>query len=585
MKVVSTFWGLLASFWTAVFASATVDRQVGILYEIWHCNAAASYAMLKEHGKEQLTTELVIQSNGKKTLDDVFPPSVPVTSRDIYNVQPELGFYCLCTPRSPNETWMPNCPMVSSVAKSHAQMLHEGGFDYIAVDFTNWPVVGPENTDIDVIRPLENLFEEWLALRAQGIPTPSIALWVQSPVASYPDGRETMWQYLLDHFYNNATRAELIWRKEDKEMTFFVVGAGKYNATVNALIKKNGGRNNIKTVKMWALFGKPDFDTDEWGFFSPCTIPAGGFTTSLIGTGTDCNQYSSVDSDGSIDEITSSGGYMLTQCALPFASPGHLRGLVQQKMFQNILEKSPPNVFMSSFNEHIGGRQQSVFHSNTAFNMGLPNDPQKSSVWVDTYGAEFSRDIEPTVEGGSRVWEVTVACIRLYKTKLTCKDEPSSPCCTTQDKLIWNNAFSLRNPESGDSLVTNSPLEKKQLIAGKVWKEVCHSVPGPSVFCVNASILDGRNGPFMLYNVPNATESTISTYRCITPKGMHFLSNDAYCENMGKMEFVLGYASVLRGLETLRELFRCPNGKDRFTHALDLQCDDAHGSVSLGFVR
>ena len=41
-----------------------------------------------------------------------------------------------------------------------------------------------------------------------------------------------------------------------------------------------------------------------------------------------------------------------------------------------------PNLFMSSFNEHIGGRQKSVFSSNVAYNMGLPNDPQKGNVWV-----------------------------------------------------------------------------------------------------------------------------------------------------------------------------------------------------------
>ena len=363
------------------------NKQVGILYEVWHCNAAESYAMLKMHGKDQLTTELVIQSDGNMTLDDVFPPGIPVPAKDIYNVQPQLGFYCLCSKRSPNETWMPNCPMVSNVAKTHAQMLHDGGFDYIAVDFTNWPVVGSQTTDVQVIRPLENLFEEWLHLRAQGIPTPAIALWVDSPVVSYPDGKETMWQYILEQFYNNATRAQLIWRKGGADMTFFIVGAaGKYNKTVDSLIQKNGGRQNIQTVKMWALFGKPGFDTDEWGFFSPCTAPGGGFTTSIVGTGTRCNQYSSVSNDHVIDEISSSGGYMLSQCALPFASPGHLRGLVQQSMFQNILQKNPPNVFMSSFNEHIGGRQQSVYHSNTAFNMGLPNDPQKDNVWVDTYG-------------------------------------------------------------------------------------------------------------------------------------------------------------------------------------------------------
>ena len=43
--------------------------------------------------------------------------------------------------------------------------------------------------------------------------------------------------------------------------------------------------------------------------------------------------------------------------------------------------------------------------------MGLPNDPQTKSVWVDTYGSEFSRDIEPTVEGGRIVFDVMKACI------------------------------------------------------------------------------------------------------------------------------------------------------------------------------
>ena len=53
---------------------------------------------------------------------------------------------------------------------------------------------------------------------------------------------------------------------------------------------------------------------------------------------------------------------------------------------------------MSSSTNTVG-RQQSVYQSNVAYNMGLPNDPRKRIVWVDTYGAEFSRDIEPTIEG------------------------------------------------------------------------------------------------------------------------------------------------------------------------------------------
>ena len=574
--------------------STTTTKSVGILYEIWHCGAADSYAKVKSHGYPQLTTELVLQSNGNKTLDDVFP--IPTSCRDIYNVQPKLGFYCLCSPRTSNETYMPNCPNIKSTLKKHAEMLYNGGFDYIAIDITNWPIVGPTSTDVSIIRPLENLFEEWLELRSQGYNTPDIALWVSSPFVNATSGTGTMWQYLLDHFYNNETRAQLIWHKksnddknnnDNNKLTFFLVGQGKYNSTVDALIQKNGGRNNINTVVMWALFGETTYENDVWGFFSACVTPSGGFTTSQIGTGGDCNQYSS-SKNGKVDEISASGGYMLTQCSLPFASPGHMRGLVMQRLFKKILNNSPENVFLSSFNEHIGGRQPAVFHSNVAYNMGLPNDPQKNNVWVDTYGAEFSRDIEPTVEGGSKVWDVTVSCIEMYKKEITCKDSPSSPCCTTYDKLIWYNAYSLINTKNGDSLITNSINEKNKLInnGSNSWKEVCHSIAGPSVFCVDGSIKDGRNGPFMLFNIWNATNTVKAVYRCISNNNkMHYLSNDLKCEGFGTNEFTLGYTSTKRGVETLRELFRCESSNDNnaYTHSLDLKCDV--GGISLGFVR
>jgi hypothetical protein len=50
--------------------------------------------------------------------------------------------------------------------------------------------------------------------------------------------------------------------------------------------------------------------------------------------------------------------------------------------------------------------------------MGLPNDPQSKVVWVDTYASEFSRDIEPTVEGGDTVWQVASSCVQLYKVRI-----------------------------------------------------------------------------------------------------------------------------------------------------------------------
>merc|ERR1711879_999367 len=103
-------------------------------------------------------------------------------------------------------------------------------------------------------------------------------------------------------------------------------------------------------------------------------------------------------------EISASGGYMISQGALPFGSPGHFRGLTVQRTFEKILNEKPSHIFMSSFNEHIGGLQQARSKANTAINMGLPNDPQRKAVWVETYAPEFSRDMEPSVEAGNRTW-------------------------------------------------------------------------------------------------------------------------------------------------------------------------------------
>ena len=71
------------------------------------------------------------------------------------------------------------------------------------------------NNEMTILRPLQVLAEEWLALRAKGIPTPSIAAWptadcgggnTHGPVClgTKADGPQyAMWRWILDEFYNN----------------------------------------------------------------------------------------------------------------------------------------------------------------------------------------------------------------------------------------------------------------------------------------------------------------------------------------------------------------------------------------------
>merc|ERR1719201_2788310 len=174
----------------------------------------------------------------------------------------------------------------------------------------------------------------------------------------------------------------------------------------------------------------------------------------------ECNQYATLNASGSPVELTASGSYMLSQCALPFAAPGHMRGLTLQRLFKKVLESRLPHLFVSSFNEHIGGRQQPASPAKIAFNQGLPNDPQKDAVWVDTYGAAISRDIEPSFEAGDTIWQVASSCVQLYKANKTCADAPTVPCCTTSDKAVFANVWSLTAPNGVDNLATTNRAEK-----------------------------------------------------------------------------------------------------------------------------
>jgi len=88
----------------------------------------------------------------------------------------------------------------------------------------------------------------------------------------------------------------------------------------------------------------------------------------MVGEGP-CNQYPTTDpTTGQVVEVTASGGYMVSQTGLPLASPGHMRGLTLQRLFDQVLATGAPNLFMSSFNEHIGGRQAPATGSNLGFN-------------------------------------------------------------------------------------------------------------------------------------------------------------------------------------------------------------------------
>lgn len=566
---------------TMVWHLVSAKKTAGILYSLWHTKAATLMKQLKDMGEPLYTVEQVIRSDGKLILNDVYAPLGG--GGDIYAATPaELGFYCMYRARPGEVGWVPDCTNITQTATRHAKMLTDAGFDYITVDVTNWGVAD-DHAMIDILRPIEVLAEEWLKLRQKGIRTPNITVWPR--VDPNADGTHTeSWQWLFDNLYNLPKYEGLIQKQEGKKLIFLPskVTPAYGNASLVAEIESNGGRNDVIVRSMMAFLSPDAFEKGTWSFFPMCLTDKNISTVSMVGESS-CNQRKTMVTNDTY-EISASGSYMISQGSLPFGSPGHFRGLTVQRTFEKILNEQPPHIFMSSFNEWIGGRQASAYGANTAINIGLPNDPGKKIVWVETYAAEFSRDMEPSVEGGNRTWLVASSCVQLYKAGKNCRDAPSSLCCDRKPTEIFANAWALR--KGNDSLVSTISAEVAELKEVFKYIEQCNPVIGPSVFCVNRSLKDAREGPFMLYSVQTRDTPTRALYRCYSSEYQRHSLSVEPCENENVTQVLLGYVAIHRGSEMLRGLNRCKDPlTGRIFHSLDLECDYPDSDKPLGFVR
>ena len=598
---------------------AAAPTGVGLLYNVNSIQAATAQAAVARLGAAQLTTELVIRSDGALTLDDVYGRGLHLNlttnnslTSQIYGAQPALGYYCLYTarPADPLPAPAPDCANASGIARAHAAALVAAGVDWIILDATNWPTFdnstydaagqvtrGSLLVDATIVRPIEVLLDAWVGMRAEGLPTPRFAAWPCAPSPTIVPAARAMWRYMLDALYNNVRYADLVLRDAAGKKVYFMSpkpgakGVQCFGNDTLALVEANGGRHDVAVTRMWAQIGEGAFAAGEWGFFSPC-LDNNVSTTSIVGAPA-CAQRVTTAPGGAVIAVTASTGYMLAASGLPYAAPGHLRGLTLARQFEAVLALRPPAVLLSSFNEHTGGRQVLPGEaSKVAYNMGLPADPQRDLVWVDAYAAEFTRNLEPTVEGGGRVWEVLVACLALYRARATCASAgvaPDDACCSRADKEVFTSVWSLALRGGDDRALTASRAERAALLEAG-WSEVCAPIANPTVFCVDAASRDGRDGPFIVYSAAGASPlgPTRPLTRCVDPAtGAHSFTTRAACERGGRADGVLGHVATVRGGEMLRALRRCGTAGGNASargHALDLACDEGDGGV-LGYVR
>ena len=221
------------------------------------------------------------------------------------------------------------------------------------------------------------------------------------------------------------------------------------------------------------------------------------------------------------------------------------------------------------------------------------------SLWVDMYGDGITRDLEPTVEDGGRIWELFQSCMRVFRSKAPSCSNKTEACCMRGDddpESNWVNVWSLAKADGTDMLLTIDPNERRQLTSGSSWKEICSAAGGATAFCAwnndphfnsvapNASSY--QRGPFLLWAGPVSSALSFPCHRCITPTGRHFIARDKSCLGLGTIESTLGYVAQRRSSNIPRSLRLCRSKTGMLYHSLDATCSLGDQQLQfLGFVH
>jgi hypothetical protein len=537
----------------------------------------------------------------------------------IFQDRPLLGIYCLYKKRA-NESagLMPDCPETSSVLRTHAALMHAVGIEFVAPDSTNTdadPRWLPGESDFTVLRPLELMADEWAAMRAEGLATPQLSIFAR--VSGGP-----LWRWFLDGLYNNETllSADLILRSNASsgggfsKKVFFAAAQpaspdrpGWDKATVDE-IAENGGRDDVVVPLMWQ---SPNA-TSKWeesgflSYVSPC-VSNGSYST-------DAPWVTDAPCDHRKTHTSPIGAVWTASAAVPAGSVpllGHkLHGLHLKKQFWDVL--ADPNatdfLFSPSWNEFVANAVNlTVLGTNPFFAMlgARRDDVSRASLFVDSFAAEHSRTLEPSVSDGGHYFELLASCMRVYRLQRAlgvvsngtgCSVAGEECCAQRADEsftLVYSFDAPWRAPGRGGDAVATSDAAEARSLAAAGWREVCAATTtmradgAPTLACTNTTLrwlqpADGSShdpaysvlrGPFLLYaHASGANVSgAVPIVRCVVggDPPRHFLDSSPACEG-GAAETVIGYAAGARSGGFASALSRCwsADGGGMWYHSL-----------------
>ena len=307
-----------------------------------------------------------------------------------YWAKPALGYYC-----SSNR----------EVIRTHMTQLYTAGVDFIILDHTNLGygfIQSHTERKLMVDGPMIALFETIMEMRAEGLGTPYVVVWVGG------GGDDRLYQYLYDNFYGQEKWADcfVYWDEKPFLLTTFIHD------------EENPAPTEFTTRCMGGLMDRTSCTRKGiWNFLH--------FNNA---------KYCTENADGEPEQIgvcvASQETYMSADTA-----HGRLGGLLWNAQWKSAFKFRPKFVTLTWWNEWTAQR---------LYISGGPYDGQYH--FTDAYSPEYSRDIEPMEGGhGDQYYRWMIEYIYAYKNHREC------PVLVEEEYMQYYDKF-MHSYERGNSL-------------------------------------------------------------------------------------------------------------------------------------
>jgi hypothetical protein len=305
--------------------------------------------------------------------------------------EPARGYYALRTSHA--------------ILRSHAEELRDAGIDFVVLDISNWDSRSKFDAKVAIEQPLESLLSIWSSVPR----APKIVPW--APLTSRGD----MLAYVLGRL---SAYPQLGFEYRGKPLALVVA-----NPSYPIDPQKYAELKQHYTVrKMWGLFQSGD----NWSFMEHCRTPNFLASRGMV----PCRQRIS-HVEGIPEQIPVVPSYQLSYMSDKSSSVPKFHGRTFVQQFTTAFHNPHvPIVLITGWNEWIAQRYcRPTVRDPHKTSCTVANDhwSDGNKVFVDSYDAEYSRDIEPSKQPpGDFYFRLMRTCIAKYRLGQLCstKDVP-----------------------------------------------------------------------------------------------------------------------------------------------------------------